>query len=563
MAFRSLALDRKYHFEYDVGLWAFGTVQVVRDRKTDQLKMCKTVRKELIRNPDAMARLQRLRELQHDHICALTDIVEDSARIHVIYDKCQGGDLAEWIIRVQEEGNWLQEQTVAEYMRQTLIALAHAHGTRASHRDLRPSSLFLSSKLPDAKVLVADLGLCEILDPQDEVTIAMQNPYAAPELGSGLTQTWVPLGPAADMWSVGAIAHQLLVGSPPQREDRSSGPWSALGQSGRATDREAADAWDNRTELSRDFVRRLLRQQAQERPTAATALQHPWIQMCFSLDLDHWHPSAEGLPDLRNRLLCYILSVVMLPAVMQYRDLFQLRSAFASFDTDRDGFIPKALAHRILKERGANASDAAAALDAVDVRRTGVVNLCVLFVACVIAQFYCGGEGSDTRMRRPGDFAQKLTSGFFQIFGDAQRMVASVPGVKSKMSSVVVREVEMHASVRYDELLDWFPEEDVFNAEALTSSIFDCQGRGTPLACEELGDESHESEHSWGEALGEVLGLGRMQDVVRTVFRTCGLSGVGGHCDARCEVVSMQTAFSAPPGKDDHGYRRLNTPGGQ
>mmetsp|Transcript_88336 Transcript_88336/g.247106 ORF Transcript_88336/g.247106 Transcript_88336/m.247106 type:complete len:570 (-) Transcript_88336:77-1786(-) len=568
MAFRGHTLDRNYHFEYALGLWAFGTVQVLKDRRTDKLKTCKMVRKELVRNTaDAMARLHRLRDLQHEHICAITDIDEDQWCMYIIYDKCQGGDVADWITRVQEEGNWLQEQTVAEYMRQTLIALAFAHGARASHRDLRPSNLALSSKLPDAKVMVADVGLADILDPQDEVVGSTMSPYAAPELRSMLGLQQPMDGASADMWSVGAIAHQLLVGTPPPKPERMSGPWAALTRGSVALCRETSDAWDSRSDLSRDFVRRLLKPRASERPSAAAMLQHPWIRSCYSLDFDLWSPEAEAVADIRSRLLCYLLAVLMLPARAQYRDVFQLRCAFASSDIDRDGYVPLAVARRLLRDRSALPSDADAALDATDVSRTGVVDLCALLAAWLITHSFCGPEEGEARRRQPRDLAQRLLRGFARTFGDAQRGVAaSAESVAKRQDAVVVRELEMHAGVRYDDLIACLPEEDPFSFEALEAALCESQGRGTPLAVGEGGDSGEDSEHSWGD----VLGLERVQDLVKNVFQTCGFAGAArSRWESQCEVVSLHNALSIPcsrSSKDSmvqqHVYRRSSGLGG-
>mmetsp|Transcript_788 Transcript_788/g.2032 ORF Transcript_788/g.2032 Transcript_788/m.2032 type:complete len:569 (+) Transcript_788:68-1774(+) len=560
MAFRSHALERNYHYEYALGLWSFGSVQVIKDRRTNKLKMCKKVRKECVRNmADAMARLHRLRDLQHEHICAITDIEEEQGCIYIIYDKCHGGDIADWITRVQEEGNWLQERTVAEYMRQTLVALAFAHGARASHRDLQPSSLALSSKLPDAKIMVADIGLAEILNPQDEVVDYMSSPYAAPELRTvmGLPQPGSECA-LADMWSVGAIAHQLLVGVPPPKPDGIAGPWNAISRSGLVLCREQADAWDSRSDLSRDFVKRLLKSKASDRPTAAAMLQHPWIQSCYPVDLDLWHPDSASLPDLRSRLMCYLLAVLLLPVSAQYREVFQLRSAFAASDIDRDGLVPAAVARRLLRDKGALPSDADAALDAVDVTRTGVVDLCALLAAWLIARSFCGIENGEPRCCRPADLSQRLLRGFFRAFGDAQRGVTDVASISRRHDAVVAREVEMHAGVRYDELIACLPDEDAFGAEALAAAISESQGRGTPLAVGEGGDHGEESELSWGDAIG----LERVQDLIKNVFQTCGFTATPrGRWDGHCEVVSLHTALTVPYNncsKDMVGQQRVH-----
>jgi len=246
-----------------------------------------------------------------------------------------------------------------------------------------------------------------------------------------------------------------------------------------------------------------------------------------------------------------------LPAVMQYRDLFQLRSGFASSDHDRDGFVSRALAHRLLKERGAASSDAAAALDAVDVTCTGVVDICTMSAAYVIANFFCSVEGED-RPRKPSDVVHRMITGFFRTFGDAQRMVASVPSITAKHATVVVKEVEMHAGVNYDEVFSVFPEDDTFDKEGLVEMIMESHGRGTPLAPSELTDEREDSEHSWGDTLG----LERVHDLMKGVFQTCGLGSAAVPCEpAHCDVA-MRHSSAGPQGwgagdEKQRSYKRI------
>merc|ERR1719330_1659514 len=212
-----------------------------------------------------MVKLNRILDMQHKHICNVLDVLEDTLKIYVVSDKCPGGDVGEWLTRVQDEGNWLQEHTVAEYIRQTLMALVHVHGSRICHRDLRPSSLALTSKLPDAKVKVCDCGLAEIFDPQNEIRRDL-SPFAAPELlessksdrshhppsSSPSSMHSSPAPGAADVWSVGAIAHQLLVGSaPPRLEDDKTflAALARVGSQALAGGGGPDDSWSDRSTL--------------------------------------------------------------------------------------------------------------------------------------------------------------------------------------------------------------------------------------------------------------------------------------------------------------------------
>lgn len=536
MSFRRSVLDARYMFEYDVGQWTFGTIQVLKDNNTGELKVCKTVQKNLIRNPvEAMAKLNRILDLQHKHLCGITDVLEDAQRIYVVNDKCQGGDVAEWIVRVQDDGNWLHEATVADYIRQTLIALVHVHGTHVCHRDLRPSSLGLTSKLPDATVKLCDCGLAEIFDPQNEIRRDL-SPFAAPELleAPNAERSQAPSGPlpgsaasgaAADVWSIGAIAHQLLVGSAPPRlqDDRTFlAALARVGNQAFSVGGGDADAWSDRSPLSRDFIRQVLRPLPGSRPSAAVALQHPWMQACVPLNPSHWKPKSEGVTELQNMMLCYMLSVLLLPDVIEHRDVFQLRSAFASADSDRDGFISRSTAQRLMRDRlpRSSAADIVGLFDSTDVMSTGTVDLCTFLAVFVLGTKFGVAEGQG-REQKTALLAQRLVPAVFESYGDPQRMVVSVASIQRKLSSPVVREIEQHAEVNYDELLDGFPEDSAFDAEALMATLLEHMGRGTPLAPLDSDTERDDSDAAWSDRLG----LDSLQELAKGIFQTCALSG--------------------------------------
>mmetsp|Transcript_55140 Transcript_55140/g.120678 ORF Transcript_55140/g.120678 Transcript_55140/m.120678 type:complete len:581 (-) Transcript_55140:279-2021(-) len=529
-AWRHQSMDRKYTFEYEIGQWTYGTVQVLKDRHTTELRVCKTVPKASIRNPqEVVARLTRMIALKHEHINGIIDVVEDNQRIFLVFEKLMGGDLAEWTSRVIDDGNWLEEQTVVDYVRQALIALHHGHSQHIWHKDLRPSSLLLTSKLPNAKVKITDFGLADVFDPMNTMMQNSGNPYAAPEVLDPLKlkgQEGNASPAAADMWSMGAIAHHLLVGVHPPRWDgdieEPGSTWSMLARAGSKVIDKDADLdplMFERSSLSRDFVRKLTALQASDRPTAAEALQHPWIEACFTLNPAMW-PTNRATEELKHRLVCYTLAILMLPTKMQYRDLFQLRSSFASADLDHDGYLSIAAAKRLLRDKGSTtAENAGAALEAVDVKETGVVDLATAGAAWVLAHSFSATEAEEPQYKLI-NMAERVRIGFFQLFGGGQGSVVSADSIRNQHTQVVVTDVEQYFGVCFDDIFSTVPDEECFDEEGLVEAIILGQGRGTPLANDDGGSDDEDDDGSWVDTLG----FDRIHDLFRGIFHSCGLT---------------------------------------
>jgi TolB-like protein/Tfp pilus assembly protein PilF len=106
-------------------------------------------------------------------------------------------------------------RTVA-LMAKVARAVQYAHGQGILHRDLKPGNILLDGR---GEPLVSDFGLAKCLAPTSNLTRTLTTfgapDYVAPEqvdpagTGSG------KLGPAADVYSLGAILFDLLAGRPP------------------------------------------------------------------------------------------------------------------------------------------------------------------------------------------------------------------------------------------------------------------------------------------------------------------------------------------------------------
>jgi eukaryotic-like serine/threonine-protein kinase len=121
-----------------------------------------------------------------------------------------GGSLAQRLT-----GAPLPVDRAAELVGTLAAAVQVAHAAGVVHRDLKPTNVLLTS---DGTPKVTDFGLARRLSDETGLTqtgVALGTPsYMAPEQAGGRADA---VGPAADVYSLGAILYEMLTGRPPFR----------------------------------------------------------------------------------------------------------------------------------------------------------------------------------------------------------------------------------------------------------------------------------------------------------------------------------------------------------
>jgi formylglycine-generating enzyme required for sulfatase activity len=214
-----------YVIEERIGTGGMGTVyRAVRQEGYHQWVAVKVIRPGLD-SAEALRRFeterQVLADLPHPHIARLLDGgTLGDGRPYLVMEYIDGEPLDRYC-----DSRQLGTRQRVELLLLVCAAVQHAHQRGVIHRDLKPANVLVTA---DGTPRVTDFGLARRLESSERHTatgaILGTPSYMAPEQASGVCKQ---LGPAADVYALGAILYELLTGRPPFWADTL---WEALRQ---------------------------------------------------------------------------------------------------------------------------------------------------------------------------------------------------------------------------------------------------------------------------------------------------------------------------------------------
>lgn len=211
-----------------------------------------------------------LQNIRHEHIVAFVAALSlPGGNFCYLQEFARGGTLDAAIRRQRTLATPFASTVVARWTRQLATAMVHLHGLRVLHRDLSTKNILLSAPPCEGDIRVCDFGVAKALSLSHSnlaSTIAGTPYYWSPEVLKG-----VPYGLAADIWSVGVVAFELLTLKRPfvaenlpalqllVAHGQANGTFTALDEALRACAHPSPLAWLATTEalLHTDPARRL------------------------------------------------------------------------------------------------------------------------------------------------------------------------------------------------------------------------------------------------------------------------------------------------------------------
>jgi WD40 repeat protein len=199
-----------YEVLEELGRGGMGVVYKARQINLGRVVALKMVLAGAHAGPEDLVPFRReaeaVAQLQHPNIVQVHEVGEADGKPFFSLEFCPGGSLDRQLAGTP------QAPEQAARLVETLARAVHtAHQAGVVHRDLKPANVLLAA---DGTPKITDFGLAKRLDTAGQTASGalLGTPsYMAPEQAAGRKD----IGPAADVYALGAVLYELLTGRPP------------------------------------------------------------------------------------------------------------------------------------------------------------------------------------------------------------------------------------------------------------------------------------------------------------------------------------------------------------
>ncbi|XP_068629667.1 aurora kinase C-like [Battus philenor] len=245
-----------------LGKGKFGNVYLAREKESHYVVALKVLFKSQIVDSEIEHQVRREVEIQcrlrHPNILRMYGYFHDEKRIYLILEYAKHGAL----YKLLKDHERLDERTAAIYIRDLAKALIYCHSKKIIHRDIKPENLLIGHNY---ELKIADFGWSVHSPSSRRMTLCGTLDYLSPEMIEGKPHNYT-----VDIWSMGVLCYELLVGLPPFEAKDSH-------QTYRKIRYVIIKYPDFISKKAKDLMGKLLVINPEQRLPLTQILQHPWI----------------------------------------------------------------------------------------------------------------------------------------------------------------------------------------------------------------------------------------------------------------------------------------------
>lgn len=254
------------HFEFGkvLGKGKLGKVYCVRHRKSGLVCAIKAMSKkdlvDLNLEKNFRREIEIQRDLLHPNIARLYGYFYDEVNVYLILEYALHGE----IYHLLKQKRRFDEVTASFYIYQTALALQYLHTRGVIHRDIKPENILLSQ---GNIVKLSDFGWSVKPDASQNrrLTVCGTLDYLSPEMVESRSHD-----EAVDIWLLGILCYEFLVGHPPFEDDDKTTTYKRIA-------RVDLNFPSYISPLASQFITALLQKDPAARLPLDKVAHHPWI----------------------------------------------------------------------------------------------------------------------------------------------------------------------------------------------------------------------------------------------------------------------------------------------